>query len=545
MESTRPLEAAREALARADWAAARAGFLAARERGPLSAEDANALGDAAWWLGDVEGSLAAYEEAYRLYLGGDRPRQAAISALGVATNLYLRGDEVVGSGWMSRAQRLLRDQPESAEHGYVMYLDAEASLEGPDARATVDGARRVQELGRRFDDPTLMTIGTVIEGRARIRIGDVREGMALLDEAMLTVLSDKLAPDWTGNAYCHLVAACMELADLRRAGEWTDALARWCERVSPAVVFTGVCRVHRAQLFQVRGAWDHAEAEATRVCQEVAGIHRTSEAEAFYSVGEIRRLRGDLDGAADAYAKARELGRDPQPGTALMTLAQGRREAALASVTASLAATSDRLARARLLPGLVEIALAAGRVEQAHTASEELDELAATFETSGLRAAAFDARGRVRLAEGAAGEALETLRKACSAWQALDAPYNAARVRMGMAEACRALGDADGAELELDAARSVFDRLGAGPDLARIDQLRGRPWLPDGLTAREAEVLALVAAGRSNREVAEALFISEKTVARHLSNIFAKAGLSSRTEAAAYAHEHGLATRRG
>jgi DNA-binding CsgD family transcriptional regulator len=544
-QRTNTLEEARAAYARRDLPAARDAFLVARAEGSLTADDADALGDAAWWIGDVETSLSAYEEAYRHFLQGDRPRNAAMSALGVAISLYLRGDETIGSGWMSRAQRLLRDEPEGLEHGYLRYISAEATLRGDDPDATIAAAQELQDFARRYQDPTLAAAATMLEGRALIRRGDVAAGMGMLDEAMLAVLSDELAPDWTGNIYCHLVEACVELAEHRRAGEWTEALAAWCERMEPAVVFTGVCRVHRAQLLQLRGAWERAEAEAVRVCEELDGIHRVTVAEGAYALGDIRRLRGDLDGAREAYARAHHGGRDPEPGLALLSLAEGRPAAARASIRAALAATNDRLARAALLPAAVEIALAADRPDEAREASKELDGIAAAFDTSGLRACAAHARGLAVLVEGDAGAALSALRGAVTAWQDLEAPYEVARVRVAIAIADRELGDEDATELELRAAEEVFERLGAALDLDGIRSLRGRPALPDGLTSREAEVLGLVASGKSNREVAADLFISEKTVARHLSNIFAKVGVSSRTEAAAYAFEHGLAARRG
>ncbi len=511
---------------------------------PLSADDANALGDAAWWMGDVETALGAFEEAYRRFLQGERPRDAAMSALNVAYSLYLRGDDVIGSGWMRRAQRLLEDAPEGVEHGYLRYIHAESLLPGSDHDTTLAAARDVRAFGQRYGDPTLVATATMLEGRALIRLGDVSGGMARLDEAMLAVLTDDLVPDWAGNIYCHLVAACVELAEHRRAAEWTEALATWCERMEPAVVFDGVCRVHRAQMLHLRGAWERAEVEAARVCEDLAGIHRTTVAEGAYALGDIRRLRGDLAGAHEAYSRAHAQGRDPQPGLALLILAEGRREAASASIGAALAATSEPLARARLLPAAVEIELEAGRPERARAASAELDQIARTFATSGLRAAAAHARGLVLRDDGAAGEALATLREALGGWQDLEAPYEIARVRLAIAGAVGDLGDLDEAALELDVAEETFRRLGAARDLDRVRALRGSPPLPDGLTAREAEVLALVAAGRSNRDVASALFISEKTVARHLSNIFTKAGVSSRTEAAAYAFEHGIARRR-
>jgi DNA-binding NarL/FixJ family response regulator len=536
------LEAARDAYRRHDWAGARVRFAAARAAGELAAGDLDALADAAWWLGDVAEASAVLEEAYRRHLDGGAPRPAAMAAIGIAVNAFLGGDGVVGSGWLGRAQRLLRDEPEHVEHGYLRYLELEGDLAGGDPAAVVAAARRVRDIGRRHADPNLVAAGDLFEGRALVKQGDMAEGMALLDEAMLAVLSGELDPEWAGNIYCHLMAAFHELADVRRAAEWTEATSRWLAGLPAAVLFTGICRVHRSQVMTRKGAWAQAEREAALVCQDLADLHVAGAAEGHYQLGELRRLRGDLAGAEAAYRRAHGLGRDPQPGLALLRLAQGRTATAAASIRAALtAAVHDRLARAQLCAAQVEIALAAGDAETAGRACDELTTTASTYGSSGLEAAALQARGALLLAGGRVEAALPTLRAACRRWRELDAPYDAARVRLLLAEAYRALGDADAATRELDAAEAAFERLGATLDAAGIAALRGRPALPGGLTGREAEVLALVAAGRSNREIAEALVLSPKTVARHLSNIFAKLGVTSRTQAAAYAYEHGLA----
>jgi DNA-binding NarL/FixJ family response regulator len=518
------LDAARDAYRRHDWAGARDGFGAARAAGELAAADLDALADAAWWLGDFDQASAVLEEAYRRHLDAG----------------------VVGSGWVGRAQRLLRDQPEHTEHGYLLYLELEGALGGGEADAVVATAGRVREIGRRHADPNLVAGGDLFEGRALVKQGRMAEGMALLDEAMLAVLSGELDPGWAGNIYCHLMAAFHELADVRRAAEWTEATSRWVAGLPPAVLFTGICRVHRSQVLERRGDWAEAEREAALVCRDLADLHVAGAAEGHYQLGEIRRLRGDLAGAEAAYRHAHELGRDPQPGLALLRLAQGRTATASASIRAALTAvTHDRLGRARLCAAQVEIALADGDAETAGRACDELTRTASTYGSSGLEAAALQARGAVLLAGGRADAALPTLRAACRRWKELDAPYDAARVRLLLAGAYQALGDADAATRELDAAEVVYVRLGATLDAGGIAARRGRGALPGGLTGREAEVLALVAAGRSNREIAASLVLSPKTVARHLSNIFAKLGVSSRTQAAAYAFEHGLATERG
>jgi DNA-binding NarL/FixJ family response regulator len=425
----------------------------------------------------------------------------------------------------------------------IYILEVEAALEGPDLDAVIASASRVQDIGRRWADPSLVALATVGEGRALIRQGRVPQGIALLDEAMLATLSEEVDPATAGNIYCHLMSACQELADLHRMETWTRATANWCEQLPAAVLFMGICRVHRAQLFHARGSWDHAEKEATRVCEDLVDIHTASVAEARYAIGEIHRLRGDLAGADEAYRQAHRLGRNPQPGLALLRLAQNRTDGALASIAAALEGTTGRLARARLRAAQVHIALAAADTVTARLAGEELDEIAGDYATSGLQAMAHHARGAVLLTEGHTGEALETLQTACRLWSDLHVPYEVARVRLLLATAYRTLGDSDAAALELDAAATTFTELGATQDLRKVAELRGRRALPGGLTEREGEVLALVATGKTNREVAATLVLSEKTVARHLSNIFAKLGVTSRTEAASYAFEHGLASR--
>ena len=538
---TELLHTAREAFARHDWFAARDAFNAAGHSEELSADDLNSLGDAAWWIGDVDEALAAYEGAYRLYLQGEMSRQAAISAVGLAVSLFLRGDVELGSGWMNRAQRLLRDEPEGPEHGYLMYLDLEGGLAGGDFEGVITKAQEIREMGRRHGDANLTAVGILFEGRARVRRGQMTEGMALLDEAMVAVLSDDLLPEWAGNIYCHLMSAFHELADLRRAKEWVRATTRWLETLPPAVLFTGICRIHRSQVMQTNGAWAESEREAVRVCEELNHLHVAGAAEAHYQIGEVRRLRGDFAAAEEAYQLAHERGRDPQPGLALLRLAEGRVDAALASIRAALAAQpNDPLARFRLLAAQVEIALAAREPTEAERACEELEASASVFGTSGLGAVALHMRGAFLLAS-RPDEALPTLRSACTRWRELDAPYEAARVCLLLASAYRVLGDGDAVARELEAATSVFDRVGAILELKTVAAMRADEGLPGGLTVRQAEILALVAQGKSNREIAADLVLSQKTVARHLSNIFSKLGISSRTAAAAYAFEHDLA----
>ena len=460
-----------------------------------------------------------------------------MSALLMAIHLLLRGERVEADGWLARALRVLNEAEEGAEHGYPLHLEI-PSLLSVDPIAAEVSARRMQDLGDRHGDEALVTLGVLYEGRALVKQARVREGLARLDEAMLAAISDRLKPIWTGAIYCGLLDACHELVDVRRAQEWTAAMSRWCAPLPPASLYPGICRLHRVEILDLAGAWEDAAAEASAACGDLVGIDVFAVAGGRYLLGELCRRRGDLAGAEEAYLQAHEAGRDPQPGLALLRLAQGRTDAASASIAAALiACTGGRLERARLLAAQVDIAVVAGDTDLAEAAAAELAEIAVDFESDGLRAVAHRCRGAVNLAQGQVVVALGSLRLALEAWQALEVPYEAARTRVLLARAYRLLHDDDAATRECAAARAVFERLGAGPDLRELDA-RNTP--PGGLTRRELEVLRLVASGQSNREVAASLVISEKTAARHVANIYAKLGLSSRSAATAFAHQHAL-----
>jgi len=539
--------AAREAYARREWSTARDGLRAARavpggRGGDLAGADLALLHDAAWWLGLVDESITAGGDAYRALVADGDGRLAAWVAIGIAVNHLLRDEEEPGLAWLGRAGGLLADQPECPEQGYLRYVtEVEAGLDGPDLAATAEAAREIRELGQRLAEPTLVACGQLGEGRALLRLGRVLDGLPLLDQAMLAVATGELHPEWAGDLYCHMMAACHELGDIRRARRWTAATEQWLTTVSDAVLFTGICRVHRAQLHQVAGDWGRAERDAGDVCRDLAEIHHGTAAEGHYLLGDIRRLRGDDTAAEQAYRAAHRLGRDPQPGLALLRLAQGRADAAAASIRAALTAEPGHpLRRAWLCAAQVEIAIAAVDPATARKASDELTETATTFNSPALGAAARQAAGAVWLAGDRAPEALSALREACRSWQELGAPYETARVRLLLAVAHRELGDAETAQWELDEATATFTALGAR-DL-RTPAV-SQPAAPNGLSAREIEVLRHLAAGTTNREIAVALVISEKTVARHLANIYTKLGVTSRTAAAAFAFAHDLIPR--
>ena len=537
------LESGREAFAAHDWNVAYEQFAAVRQRDLLQASDFHAWAQSAWWLGKIEVCLDAFEAAYHGFLDADQPLSAAMSAFYLALHSSGRGDAAKGSAWMARARRLIADEPDSAPFGYVLYFDTFSALGSGDLDEAMATASRMEALGRQLGDADLAALGILGRGRTLVKDAQVDAGMLLLDEAMLEAVSGRLDPTWAGAIYCHLMDVCHELADVRRAAEWTEATNRWCEAIPDTNLYPGICRVHRAQVMQIQGDWDAAESEATQACRDMLGVHIGTAAGGQYELGEIRRLRGDLDGAEAAFKQAHELGRDPQPGLALLRLAQGRADLAVASIRAALGSTTEQLARARLCVAQVEIALSAGDVDTAQAAMLELEQTAEAYSSPGLQAAAEEARGSVLLAQGQAAVALLHLREACRRWQQIEAPYEAARARLLLADAYRDLGDGDAAALELDAADAVFQRLGAERDEREVAARRAGATLPAGLTPRELEVLRLVAAGRSNREIAAELFLSERTVHRHVSNIFSKLDVSSRVAAAAFAYEHGLTSR--
>lgn len=542
MSDVAVLETARDASREQDWARAYDCFAAARELAPLAPDDLDALSGACWWLGRVDECLEAAEAAFRGYLDAERAGDAAMCAITNAVSLFLRGDEALGSGWLGRAQRLLEDLSEQPAHGYLRYIvEVEGALGGADLDAVAAAARDVQQIGRRHHDGNLVAAGVVGEGRALLKRGAAERGLQLLDEAMIAVVSDDLDPEWAGNVYCHLMAACHEVADVARARDWTEATSRWLAQLPAAVLFTGICRVHRSQVLQVTGEWHRAEEEARRVVDDLDGIHVDSVAEAHYQIGEMRRLRGDFSGAEAAYGSARQLGRDPHPGLALTRLAQGNAEAAGNAIAAALEAVGgDRTARARLSPAQAEIALATHDLAVAERACADLEDAAARYGTSGLEAAALHWRGALMLAQGRASEALPSLRAACRRWHSVHATYDAARSCVLLGRAYQEVGDPEAAAAELASAKETFERLGATFNAGEVAELTAGRTLPKGLTERQAEVLALVARGRTNREVAQGLVLSEKTIARHLSNVFTKLGVSTRTEAAAFAFQHGL-----
>jgi DNA-binding CsgD family transcriptional regulator len=532
------LERGRESYAKLAWGTAYEALRSADERQALAAADLELLAVSTYMLGQEDEWLRLMERACRQRADDGEPRRAALLAFWIGMNLFLRGQMGPGTGWLGRAQRLLEGEGECVERGYLLMPvafqhEAEGDYDG--AAATAAAAA---EIASQFGDPDLFSLAAFGQGDILVRHGRVREGLVLLDEAMVGATTGELSPIATGIVYCGVIMACEEVYDVRRAREWTDALKRWWEQQPDLLAFTGRCLVHRAQLLRLQGAWPDVLEETGRANRRFEkSMNRDAAARASYLQGEVHRLRGDFAAAEAAYRKASELGVEPQPGWSLLRLAQGKADAAAASIRRAVGETGDRLRLAGLLPAHVDVMLAVDDLDEARRASAELEEIAQECESALLRAAAAHARGAVELAAGDAAAALSGLRHAAQSWQELEAPYEAAQTRVLVARACRALGDEEAARLELDSAAASFEALGAAPDLAA---LRGTGASTHGLTARELEVLRLIAAGKSNREIAEALVISEHTVARHVQNIFAKLRVTSRTAAGAFAFEHDL-----
>ena len=538
-----PLERGRRAYADRVWGDAYESLSRADQVVPLDAEDVELLATSAYMLGRDDEWMSLLARAHHVYVDAGEARRAASCAGWIGTHLAVRGEVGGATGWFARAQRLLesygRDCPERGWMLLPVMYRHEGAGDLPAAAATAAAAL---EIGQRFGDADLFALAAAGQGYMLLKQGRVNEGLALLDEAMVAVTTGELSPIPIGLVYCGVILACQEVYEVGRAREWTAALTRWCADQPDLVAFTGRCLVHRAEIMQLEGAWPDALEEARRASHRFAETRNSAAGLALYRQGELLRLQGEFEAAEAAYREASRSGWEPQPGLAQLRLAQGRKGAAAAAIRRAAGEITEPLKRAGLLAAYAEIMVAVDDLDDARNACRELGEIAERYESRMLAAMVEQTRGAVDLAVGEARPALVSLRSAWRLWHELDAPYEAARVRVLVGLACRVLGDDDAAAMELEAARGVFETLGAAPDLRDVDSLLGTAAARDscGLTPRELEVLRLVAAGRSNREIADALVISEHTVARHVQNIFTKLRVPSRTAAVAFAFEHAL-----
>ncbi len=549
------LAEARAAWERRAWLDAYDTLRALDADGHLGVADLERLAMAAQLTGRDAEALVVMERVHHLHLdrGVDGTARAARWAIWLGILHALAGSHAQSGGWLSRAGRILDDAGlDVAERGFLLVPTGLRALSRGDLETAGQTFAAVSEVARRFNDPDLIVMGLLGRGQTAVAAGQMQAGAALLDESMVAVTTGDVIPLIAGIAYCAVIIACRDAFDRQRAREWTTALSRWCDDQQGLHPFRGQCLVHRSEIMQFRGAWEEALTEIREACDHlsrrpedpVMGMARYQEA-------ELLRLCGELDAAEEAYREASAWGRSPQPGLALLRLAQGRNDEAMAAVNRVLdqhpanGGGDAVVKRAPVLTAAIEVGLAVGDRAAAERATTELEQVAEDFGSDYLRAAAVSARGAVLLAAGDAAAANALLHEAFDCWQRLEAPYEAARVRGLVARACWEMGDLDTATMEVEAARATFEQLGAAPDLAAMDAMladmdgQGEP-APGGLTPREVEVLQLVATGASNREVADVLVISERTVARHLSNLFTKLGVSTRSAATAWAYEHGL-----
>ena len=542
MASVDALERGRESFLRKAWGDAYAHLADADLQHPLELDDLERFASAAYLSGRDGESEEIWGRAFKESTDRSDWARAARCAFWLSITLNSRSEMARASGWLARAQRVLDDNgQECPERGWLLIplgiqLYRKGDYAGSDATVT-----RAVEIGLEDGDWDLVTTARQAQGRALIRLGQTQEGLALLDEAMVSVTADEVSPIPAGIVYCSVIEICQEILDVQRAHEWTAALSNWVESQPDLVPYRGRCLVHRAEIMELHGDWPEAIQEARQACQRLSIPPQPQLGMAYYRLGELYRLRGEFGEAEDAYREAADRHQRVEPGESLLRLAQGRIDSAMAGIRRALEEARTHVPRSKVLPAYVEIMLAGSQADAARSGADEFLRIAEDVGAPLLLGLAACAEAPVLLAEGNARAALEATAKAWDAWEELEVPYETGRLRVITGLVYRELGDQEGAEREFASARRVFERLGARPDLARLEDVPGTAGgLPAGLTRRELEVLTLVAKGKSNREIATDLVISERTVARHMSNIFTKLQVSSRTAASAFAFEHEL-----
>ncbi|WP_417234558.1 LuxR C-terminal-related transcriptional regulator [Arthrobacter sp.] len=544
MTESAALGLARTAFRERSWAEAHRHFGTADLGGDLSSADLESYARACSLMGCDDDCVQLLDRAFLQWIDSGEREQAAECAFWLGFNLMNQGQMAPAGGWFARSGELAEAGPEtSALRGLLLLPPALQELMQGDAASALGLFSRAHEVGRTVGHPELLALSGLGIGQAKIAVGEWAAGLVKLDEVMVAVTAGEVSPIVAGLVYCAVIIACHDTFDVRRAAEWTGALSRWCAAQPALVPFRGECLVHRAQILVLNGDWHEAAEQVRDACQRLASPPgQPGIGTAYYEAAELHRLRGEYAAAENSYRRASACGHEIQPGFALLRLAQGRVDAALSGIRRALEEPGPALSRPRALAASVEIELAAGQTTPARAAAEELAAIAAAGEVRLLQAMSSQAVGSVFLAEGDPRRALDELRRASDIWRDLNAPYQGARVRVLHGECCRELGDLDGAQLEFDAAAAVFWHLGARPDTMALQGVStpGIETETQSLTPREIQVLRAVATGNTNRTIAETLFLSEKTVARHLSNIFAKLGISSRSAATAYAFQHEL-----
>ena len=536
------LERGRGAFTRKAWGEAYAQLTAADRESPLAPADLVFLSITSHLIGKDAESADTLARAHQEFLRLADPESAARCSFWLGFQLFTSGEQAKGNGWLSRTHRVLEEhQLDSAVRGYLLLPAGIRCLHMRDPAGSLAAFTEALDIGLRFGDRELQTIARQGQGRALVRLGRVPEGIALLDEIMIAATAGEISPPSVGAMYCSVLEACHEVYDLRRAQEWTEALTEWYTSQPDLVPFRGHCLVRRAEMMQLHGEWSNAMEAASLACDWLSHPPQPAVGEAHYQRGEVYRLRGQFTDAEVAYRQASEVGRAPYPGLALLRLAQGQPDAAAVAIRHALDQAAEQRIRSRMLGGYIEIMLATNDLAAARAGSEELTSMAAQVNAPFLHALSAQWRGALAFADARYDDAMAPLRSACVSWRELAAPYECARVHVLLARVLRALGDEGGARIELEVARKTLENLGARPDVEQIDALLAPVSSgSSSLTSREVEVLRLIATGRTNRAVAHALGISEKTVARHVSNIFVKLDLSSRAAATAYAYEHDL-----
>jgi ATP/maltotriose-dependent transcriptional regulator MalT len=543
MSESNTLKRGQKAYRQRAWGDAYAFLSSADGRLSLDAEDLELLAQAAYLVGKEADCTDTWARAHQKFLDQGHIKRAACSAFWLGMVLFNQGEHAQGSGWMARAGRLIEEYPrECEESGFLLIPQGLQYLRKGDGETARELFQQAAEIGKRFNNADLVTLGRLGQGQALIHQQNITQGTTLFDEVMVAVISDELSPIVAGIVYCAVIDSCQKIYDLQRAQEWTEALSRWCEAQPDLIPYRGQCLVRRAEIMQIHGDWPNAMAEIQRACQLSNSSSPPAPGEAYYMQAELYRLQGKFSEAEEAYQQASKWGRNPQPGLAMLRLAQGQVDAAKTAIRHAADEAPNWMARSKILPAAVEIMLAANELQSAEESAGELDSIADTFGALFLRALALQAQGRVMLVNAKPGSALKKLRQSWTLLKKMEASYESARTQLLVGLACRKLGDESTAVMELGAARRVFQQLGAEPDVARVDSLirKAKAGNTHGLTSREMEVLRILATGKTNKDIANELFISERTVDRHVSNILGKLNVESRAAATAYAYQHDL-----